>query len=546
MPSESEQRIEELLKAYAKKRRDEAGASFELTPPTRKLLQAEAARQWSKAAPESPSPSFFQLLVRFWPQITLAVSGVLLVGIIVRMLTGSDHYSVQVAFEQRPAAPPKAPVSASTAPPKTELASDSAGLKPQDPARAKQPAEAKKMDSDFAVSANSYGESTATAGGPRNYSFALGVSTNAVSGPSDKLAAQAGLAGSVVPGHDLFAKESRLALNAPANSDGMRDSAAFFKQQAATESEKLLRLGDAPTPAKPDQNALAYSLETKQNLERKSELPLNAPAAPAPVVQPPTLAKRLDSVAQPQSSMSDVVSKPVGTVVEQFGRGDTIDRSRGERVRFSQITAVAEAGVAQSSAGLPPLSSFDVEQSGERIRIFDADGSVYEGQLITDAESAPRLAGGSIVDKAKRELKDVADERLQAAQKAVQLREEFVERDRSFQATGTNRSLNRAVVINGTLISAASADPKVQAGLTVLGQMPANAPATGPAPVAAPAVPAPARGLAGARGSTAALATRRALQEPNRPVTEQVLRIRGRAKIGGTNELEINAVRAPR
>src|SRR5258708_7569848 len=133
MPSESEQKIEELVKAYAKKRRDEAGGSFELAPPTRKLLQAEAARQWSKAAPESPSPSFFQLLVRFWPQITLAVSGVLLVGIIVRMLAGPDRHSIQVAFE-RPAA------SSAVAPQKTELAKDSAGLKPQDPARGRQPA----------------------------------------------------------------------------------------------------------------------------------------------------------------------------------------------------------------------------------------------------------------------------------------------------------------------------------------------------------------------------------------------------------------------
>src|SRR5205823_5458366 len=137
-------KIEELLKAYAKKRRDEAGASFELTAPTRRLLQAEAARQWSKAAPESASPSFFQLLVRFWPQITLAVSGVLLVGIVVRMLSGPDRHSIQVAFDQRPAASPAA------APQKTELSKDSPGLKSQDAARVRQPAEAKKLDSGFA------------------------------------------------------------------------------------------------------------------------------------------------------------------------------------------------------------------------------------------------------------------------------------------------------------------------------------------------------------------------------------------------------------
>jgi len=547
MPSESEHKIEELLKAYAKKRRDQAGASFELTPPTRTLLQAEAARQWSKAAP-SESPSFFQLLLRFWPQITLAMSGVLLVGIIVRMLTGPDRHGVQVAFEPRPAASPAA------APQKSELAADSARLKPQEPARARAPMEAKNLDSDFAVLADSYGESAVAAGGPRSYSFGLGMETNTRPGAVDKLGAQAGLAGTAVPGNDLFAKESKLALNSPANQDGMQDRAAFFKQPTSTESEKVLRLSDAPTPAKPDQDALAYSLQKeKQNLARKSELSLNAPVAapPAPAVQPPNLAKRFESIAQAQSARGDLASKPAGAVAEQFGRTDTTTRSGSERVRFSQITAVAEARGAQPSAGLPPLSSFDVEQNGEQIRIFDADGSVYEGQLTTDAESAPRLAGGSIAEKAKRDLKDVADERLQSGQRAVQLREQFAEHDRPFQAMGTNRSLNRAVVINGRLISAASAESKADAGLTALRQETATAPTTGPAPSAAPAqapsAPAPAaRGMAGALSSTAASATRRALQEPNRPATEQVLRIRGRAKIGGTNELEINAVRSQR
>ena len=45
MPSEPENKIEELLKAYAKKRQEEAGAPFEMHPATRKLLQGEVARR---------------------------------------------------------------------------------------------------------------------------------------------------------------------------------------------------------------------------------------------------------------------------------------------------------------------------------------------------------------------------------------------------------------------------------------------------------------------------------------------------------------------
>src|SRR5437870_3740165 len=77
MPSESDKKIEELVKAFAKKRRDEAGAPFELHPASRKLLQSEVARRWPKG--RSQSPSFLQLLMNFWPR--LAFSGALLLAI---------------------------------------------------------------------------------------------------------------------------------------------------------------------------------------------------------------------------------------------------------------------------------------------------------------------------------------------------------------------------------------------------------------------------------------------------------------------------------
>ena len=46
---EPERQIEKLLRASAKKRRDEAGAPKELHPATRRLLQAEVARRSRKA-----------------------------------------------------------------------------------------------------------------------------------------------------------------------------------------------------------------------------------------------------------------------------------------------------------------------------------------------------------------------------------------------------------------------------------------------------------------------------------------------------------------
>ncbi len=44
MPPEPNDKMEELLKAYAKQRRTEVGAPFEMHPATRQMLHAEVAR----------------------------------------------------------------------------------------------------------------------------------------------------------------------------------------------------------------------------------------------------------------------------------------------------------------------------------------------------------------------------------------------------------------------------------------------------------------------------------------------------------------------
>ena len=46
MPSEPDNKVEELVQTYAQKRRDDAGPSFELHPAIRQLLQGDA---WKKA-----------------------------------------------------------------------------------------------------------------------------------------------------------------------------------------------------------------------------------------------------------------------------------------------------------------------------------------------------------------------------------------------------------------------------------------------------------------------------------------------------------------
>jgi hypothetical protein len=68
MPLELNKRIDDLLKRYVKKRREEAHADFELHPATRKLLQDEVGRVFEKNESETNRPLF----PAFWPRLALA------------------------------------------------------------------------------------------------------------------------------------------------------------------------------------------------------------------------------------------------------------------------------------------------------------------------------------------------------------------------------------------------------------------------------------------------------------------------------------------
>src|SRR5262252_6657733 len=77
---EPERPIEKLLRAWGKKRRDEAGAPFEMHPATRRLLQGEVARQFGKQAKQPRTLS--QVLAGWWPRVAWGLAVVALVGVL--------------------------------------------------------------------------------------------------------------------------------------------------------------------------------------------------------------------------------------------------------------------------------------------------------------------------------------------------------------------------------------------------------------------------------------------------------------------------------
>lgn len=63
---EQERKIERLLKAYAKKRRGQAGDSFKLDPATRQILQNEISRSAPASEDEDETMSLWELLRKHW------------------------------------------------------------------------------------------------------------------------------------------------------------------------------------------------------------------------------------------------------------------------------------------------------------------------------------------------------------------------------------------------------------------------------------------------------------------------------------------------
>ena len=182
-----------------------------------------------------------------------------------------------------------------------------------------------------------------------------------------------------------------------------------------------------------------------------------------------------------------------------------------DRVHFLQVREPSRLDPAPSPGPPTLLSSFELEQDGDRIRIYDADGSVYDGQVAASIEPASQFAGiTSASEQAKRGL-SLAD-KSQIGQKAGQLGATASQQKTVFRASGTNRALNQLVVINGTLISATNAGAKANT------DSPAQ---SGPDPTLSYNAPAPPAAI------------------------PPLLRIQGRAKFGATNEMEINAVRGP-
>ena len=446
MPVEPDHsKAEELLKAYARKRREQAGDGLELHPAMRKLLQAEVARLKPRSG--SSESSLIASLIRFWPRISFAAIAVVLACVLLWNHRSNRTERVEMArVVYNDGAQPTTP---SPAPMKVRL------MREED---------AGKLEKNLQLAENS---SKAAAelemlkdGAEKRVDRGSLAAVEKKAGAKDDALAltpmPTGSSSSRVP-----AQEPAKALTAtPSGSQlaiaGNRPSVGAFSFDSQQSTETLartyaLKLGVASVT--PMTNAVVSSQSNvfgKQAVAAYDAQPSanyfagGVPPAPPPTVAPVSGPAGAGAVASSTFSVDAVgirskAEASAANGMDAYQQGNRLV-SRARFMNSLPQRRVAPAPTSSDKAAAEPLSkSFEVEQEGQRIAIVDFDGSVYNGNVLGDEVRA---------DANARESKQIAQQTVVNNSASGQ--------QVAFTASGTNRTLRKLVRISGTLKSDAT------------------------------------------------------------------------------------------
>jgi hypothetical protein len=325
---EPERQIEKVLRTFARKRREQAGAPLELHPVDRRLLQDEVTRQTSK--PKERRNFFLTWVTRPRLSFVLFVLALSAVGswFVLPLLTTSKSKSMRVAQgnrsraeeftgEPRPAA----------APARAPAESGSALKKETDQVAVDRERENKRKTetSDF----DDRKQLTPATVTPTV------ASTSPVSG--EKLA-------------QAISNETQVAM---------------FEQARDSAATNMLALADG--------NGLARASRVANKPALEAETAVNSPAGRVGGGGGAGFGGRASSPVRFQR----IQNTPVSTATPVFTRTESLDT-------FSNSSAATRM-VSNSTL----LVSFDLEQNGQELRVIDRDGSVYKGSLQLADASAP-------------------------------------------------------------------------------------------------------------------------------------------------------------
>jgi hypothetical protein len=517
MPSEPEKRIEPLLKAYAEKRRQAGASQPGLHPATRRLLQAEARQRWPTRG-SSASPRWYQKIITFWPRLVMAGAIAVVLGMGLWFLApankpASTNMAKQDTLSRLPAKPAD------------EIVLTTGGSR-------NEPAADAEFDRVKLTEKQADVKKLADTSGMREQKVSLeSVSQRGVADQPAPVASPT----LAVP-TQMKAKEVVPPATKPAEPSPTRRPVAPLAAAPTA--------GGVPLPASRANERLAENIQrdsrvlTEEAQAARGRYVVLAPTStPETTNRPLTVLSFNESVPARQyyfRNLSATPSPQVPGAPQAAGRAGAGAEPQSLRADRSLARPVGQAG--------PPggvLVNFAIEQRGPALRIIDDDGSVYEGRVLVNAEPAVAAEFRQSV-ALKREAPAPSPTPTPALSKSIsetRVAELSVDKNTmgkdadgfgdaarpqlAFEVSGTNNTLRQNVSLAGTLYF--SSTNVLVATNTARFQ----------------------RGFGAVTLNDGYIATQDGKAQANTNFS-QVLRILGRGRVNGSNELSVDAVPAQR
>jgi hypothetical protein len=622
MPNEPDNKMDELLRAYAQKRKADAGDAFELHPATRRLFQAEVSKLRPKDRQQRES--WFDALLRLWPRVAFAVGVFAMLGFAAwlffpereragreQLLAKSEgpelarkpadskpdanRLPAEVARTMREdARPTERDIDGDEGARSRRVSSDQVAERLQDaPQSFQQPKESaanrpveefKKKQVESILLENEV-LSTKVEGLQRQKKGEVAMDSATIPAPTatplrplarTPARALSGNVSAIPDGEtnqtaEKLSSSAKLAANgasATTLGDNVGGSLVFLQHGTFTNSPTSYQLANA---ALLNANTIGRQNDLESNRSRNYSFERNGTALTSQQAQSPrqeqqvALAKNEAAAnlqlnqapsAQPSALGKDAVRAQAGFGVAVTQDQTVLQKSAGQITNTSIASAesadkrnVALRGVASTAqpdlrggytqggkaedmkrgtaAATLILSSFRLEQSGSQVRVLDADGSVYEGAVTMADDVAGSFSSRSRGSENPAQTVERETTPMPLLGPSQQQSTRGAGTGGSlvpFRVAGTNETFKVPVTLEGSFWRALSSND---------GGAVSNSPE-----------------VALESRSNASTDDRRTQQKaaPIRPdsavPTPSVLRITGRALVGGTNEIRIDAIRS--
>lgn len=388
---EPERRIEKWLRAFAKKRREQAGPPLELRPATRERLQREVARQ----SEEKSRSSLWSLFFGSRPRLVFAAC-----------FTALAVCGLFLWHES--SAPPPAQLAMNQVSERESLSREAIPPVAAPPAASAEPADdnRKFLKQEMPVP-------TAPAVPPTVVSANRAVTTApmVVNSPTTRDRAQSSQAQQQTAANKATATAGPTVTIFKNKTDA--DSLTVAGSRAASKDTSGT-LASAAIPQGSNLVAGEFAFNTDQQTSEAKVAPQKSAAPSA------STGVALFSVAKPTTNSISTM-----TASQSFNR--------------VELASARRNATFATAASTPVLLSFRVEQNGSEMKIIDADGSIYTGSVQIAQQEPSGVAIASAAPQntpASRLMRGLAPS----------------SQTYFFRVAGTNRNLNQNVVFSGNFV----------------------------------------------------------------------------------------------